>query len=73
MYDENGDLFCPVLKKCHCASCVDVTSRKLFREDEESDDEQHLRTQPIFYPSQLFNLRGRRPMASPTRSHNNTF
>ena len=46
MYDETGALFCPVLKKCHCATCIRVTNPDKIRDDD-SDDESHLRLPTI--------------------------
>ena len=42
MYDENGAIFCPVLKKCHCATCIRVTNTNTLRDDD-SDDDTNLR------------------------------
>ncbi len=40
MYDESGAIFCPVLKKCHCATCMRVTTNpNHIRDDDDSDDE----------------------------------
>ena len=38
MYDENGAIFCPVLKKCHCATCLRVTNSNQIRDDDSDDD-----------------------------------
>jgi len=45
MYDESGEIFCPVLKKCHCANCIRVIN-STTRHEYDSDDDNHLR-----YPS----------------------
>ncbi len=42
MYDESGEIFCPVLKKCHCANCIRVIN-STARHDEDSDDDNNLR------------------------------
>ena len=38
MYDESGALFCPVLKKCHCASCIRVINTSHIGDDDSDDD-----------------------------------
>ncbi|CAF3439906.1 unnamed protein product [Rotaria socialis] len=38
MYDETGAIFCPVLKKCHCATCMRVTNPNIMRDDDSDDD-----------------------------------
>ncbi|CAF2905039.1 unnamed protein product [Rotaria sp. Silwood2] len=38
MYDETGAIFCPVLKKCHCATCIRVTNPNIIRDDDSDDD-----------------------------------
>jgi hypothetical protein len=45
MYDESGEIFCPVLKKCHCATCIRVINSS-GRHDDDSDDDNNVR-----YPS----------------------
>ena len=45
MYDESGEIFCPVLKKCHCANCIRVINLR-HRQEDDSDDDNNLR-----YPS----------------------
>lgn len=45
MYDESGEIFCPVLKKCHCANCIRVINLR-HRHEDDSDDDNNLR-----YPS----------------------
>jgi len=42
MYDESGEIFCPVLKKCHCANCIRVIN-STSRHDDDSDDDNNLR------------------------------
>ena len=42
MYDESGEIFCPVLKKCHCANCIRVIN-STGRHDDDSDDDNNLR------------------------------
>jgi len=42
MYDESGAIFCPVLKKCHCANCIRVGNSNNIRDDD-SDDDIHIR------------------------------
>jgi hypothetical protein len=45
MYDESGAIFCPVLKKCHCATCIRVTNSNITRDDDSDDDNNiHLST-----------------------------
>jgi hypothetical protein len=46
MYDESGAIFCPVLKKCHCATCISVTNTNMIRDDD-SDDDNNLRLSTI--------------------------
>jgi len=44
MYDQSGEIFCPVLKKCHCANCIRViNSGTTTRQDDDSDDDNNLR------------------------------
>lgn len=52
MYDESGAIFCPVLKKCHCATCIRVGNSTNIRDDD-SDDDVHIRlpTNSADYPS----------------------
>lgn len=38
MYDETGAIFCPVLKKCHCATCMRVTNSNIIHDDDSDDD-----------------------------------
>jgi hypothetical protein len=38
MYDESGAIFCPVLKKCHCATCIRVSNSNNSRDDDSDDD-----------------------------------
>jgi len=47
MYDESGEIFCPVLKKCHCANCIRVIN-STGRHDDDSDDDNNLRYPTIF-------------------------
>ncbi|CAF1480115.1 unnamed protein product [Adineta ricciae] len=42
MYDESGEIFCPVLKKCHCANCIRVIN-STARHDDDSDDDNNMR------------------------------
>ncbi|CAF1430362.1 unnamed protein product [Rotaria magnacalcarata] len=42
MYDESGEIFCPVLKKCHCTNCIRVIN-STERHDDDSDDDNNLR------------------------------
>ena len=42
MYDESGEIFCPVLKKCHCANCIRVINSS-HRQEDDSDDDNNLR------------------------------
>ncbi|CAF3086451.1 unnamed protein product [Rotaria sp. Silwood2] len=42
MYDESGEIFCPVLKKCHCANCIRVIN-STERHDDDSDDDNNIR------------------------------
>ncbi|UJR31345.1 hypothetical protein I4U23_018841 [Adineta vaga] len=60
MYDETGAIFCPVLKKCHCTTCIRVTNSNSLRDDD-SDDDTNIRLPNIsnelnhiygFYPRQ---------------------
>ncbi|CAF1281725.1 unnamed protein product, partial [Adineta steineri] len=46
MYDESGAIFCPVLKKCHCATCMRVTNPNIIRDDD-SDDDNSIRSPAI--------------------------
>ena len=42
MYDESGEIFCPVLKKCHCFNCIRVIN-STGRHDDDSDDDNNIR------------------------------
>jgi hypothetical protein len=46
MYDESGEIFCPVLKKCHCATCIRVIN-STERHDDDSDDDNNIRFSSI--------------------------
>jgi hypothetical protein len=48
MYDESGEIFCPVLKKCHCANCIRVIN-STDRHDDDSDDDNN--NNNLRYPS----------------------
>ncbi|UJR15457.1 hypothetical protein I4U23_002401 [Adineta vaga] len=43
MYDESGEIFCPVLKKCHCANCIRVINSTGRHDDDSSDDDNTIR------------------------------
>lgn len=49
MYDENGEIFCPVLKKCHCSNCLRVINSAV-RCDDDSDDDNHHQVQRARFP-----------------------
>ncbi|CAF0985405.1 unnamed protein product [Adineta steineri] len=68
MYDESGEIFCPVLKKCHCATCIRVIN-SAGRHDDDSDDDNNIR-----YPSndnEFSHLYGIDPRQNSYRMNNN--
>lgn len=72
MYDESGAIFCPVLKKCHCATCVRVTNPPSLRDDD-SDDENSIRLPATADPwNRSYDL-DLRDQPYSIRHHNNTF
>lgn len=71
MYDESGEIFCPVLKKCHCNNCIRVIhSSSSVRHDEDSDDD-HQRYPSTEHDSQSYY--GIYPKATSYRMNNNNF
>jgi len=68
MYDESGAIFCPVLKKCHCATCIRVTNSNNTRDDD-SDDDINIRLPTI--SNEFSHLYGIYPQQNSYRMNNN--
>ncbi|CAF1248524.1 unnamed protein product [Adineta ricciae] len=72
MYDENGVIFCPVLKKCHCNTCMRVTTNPVTLRDDDSDDDNNTRSPTT--ANELSHLYGVYPRRNSYRtSTNNNF
>ena len=71
MYDESGAIFCPVLKKCHCATCIRATNPNSLRDDESDDDDNHIRLPPLFH--QWNRVHGPAQSGNACRTNNNNF
>jgi hypothetical protein len=69
MYDESGAIFCPVLKKCHCTTCIGATNPNSLRDDESDDDDNHIRLPPLFHQWNRVHAPAQRGHAD--RSNNN--
>ncbi|CAF0801440.1 unnamed protein product [Rotaria sp. Silwood1] len=68
MYDESGEIFCPVLKKCHCANCIRVIN-STERHDDDSDDDNNVRY--ISNDNEFSHLYGIDPRQNSYRINNN--
>jgi hypothetical protein len=68
MYDESGAIFCPVLKKCHCATCIRVINSNNTRDDD-SDDDINIRLPAI--SNEFSHLYGIYPQQNSYRMNNN--
>jgi len=68
MYDESGAIFCPVLKKCHCATCIRVINSNTIRDDD-SDDDINIRLPTI--SNEFSHLYGIYPRQNSYRMNNN--
>lgn len=71
MYDESGALFCPVLKKCHCASCIRVINTSHIRDDD-SDDDIHIHL-PSTTSTESSHFYGNYPRDNSYQMMNNNF